>query len=165
MRQWRVAPGRFVVMTIAVAAATQSLTAQADRRQAQFVTEIRAAMEQMMTAMDVTPTGDVDADFAAMMIPHHQGAIAMAQAELKAGRNEQLRRLAQEIIITQQQEIAVMRLALTRGAQPEAGLHAAASPSRASNAADEATRTGSALRVSHGDRVYAAEQFSNTVSV
>jgi YVTN family beta-propeller protein len=165
MRQWRVTRGRFVVMTIAAAAATQSLTARSDGQQAQFVAEIHAAMQQMMTAMDVTPTGDVDADFAAVMIPHHQGAIAMAQAELKAGRNEQLRRLAQEIIITQQQEIAVMRLASTRGSQPEAGLHAAASPSRASNGADEATRTGSALRVSHGDRVYAAEQFSNTVSV
>jgi uncharacterized protein (DUF305 family) len=71
MRQWRVARGRFVVMTIVAAAATQSLTAQADRQQAQFVAEIHAAMGQMMTAMDVTPTGDVDADFAAMMIPHH----------------------------------------------------------------------------------------------
>src|SRR5262252_7310066 len=106
-------------MTIVAAAAMPSLTAQADRQQAQFVAEIHAAMQKMMTAMDVTPTGDVDADFAAMMIPHHEGAIAMAQAELKAGRNEQLRRLAQEIIVTQQQEIAVMRLALRRGAQPE----------------------------------------------
>jgi uncharacterized protein (DUF305 family) len=47
-----------------------------------------------------------------MMIPHHQGAIDMALAELRYGRNERLKRLAQEIIIEQQQEIAVMRLAL-----------------------------------------------------
>jgi hypothetical protein len=47
-----------------------------------------------------------------MMVPHHQGAIDMAQAELKYGHNEQLRRLAQEIVVTQQQEIAVMRLAV-----------------------------------------------------
>jgi YVTN family beta-propeller protein len=152
-------------MAIVAAAATLSLTAQAGSQTAQFVAEIHAAMRQMMTAMDVTPTGDTDADFADMMIPHHLGAIAMAQAELKAGRNEQLRRLAQEIIITQQQEIAVMRLELTRGSQPEAAHRAAASPSRTSNDADEATRTGSALPVSHRDRVYAAEQFSNTVSV
>ena len=96
---------RFVVMTIVAAAATKSLTAQVDRQQAPFAAEMNAAMQKMMTAMDVTPTGDVDADFAAMMIPHHEGAIAMAQAELRAGLNEQLRRLAQEIIITQQQEI------------------------------------------------------------
>jgi uncharacterized protein (DUF305 family) len=35
----------------------------------------------------------------------------MAQAELRYGRNESLRRIAQEIIVDQQQEIAVMRLA------------------------------------------------------
>src|SRR5262249_8133543 len=159
------ARGRFVVMTIVAAAATQSLAARADRQPAPFVAEIHAVMRQMMTAMDVTPTGDVDADFAAMMIPHPLGAIARAQAELKAGRTEQLRRLAQEIIVTQQQEIAVMRLALTRGSQPEAGPRAAASPSRTSRAADGTTRNGSAVPVSHRDRVYAAEQFSNTVSV
>ena len=65
-----------------------------------------------MAGMKVTPTGDVDADFAAMMIPHHQGAIDMALAELRYGKNEQLRRIAQEIIVDQQQEIVAMRLAL-----------------------------------------------------
>jgi Domain of unknown function (DUF305) len=69
-------------------------------------------MDKMMAGMDVKPTGDVDADFAAMMIPHHQGAIDMALAELRHGRNEQLRRIAQEIIVEQQQEINAMRLAL-----------------------------------------------------
>jgi DUF305 family protein family protein len=48
----------------------------------------------------------------AMMAPHHQGAIDMAMAVLRYGRNEQIRRLAQEIIVTQQQEIAAMRLAV-----------------------------------------------------
>ena len=43
-----------------------------------FLTENTAAMDKMMAGMDVRPTGDVDADFAAMMIPHHQGAIDMA---------------------------------------------------------------------------------------
>jgi hypothetical protein len=62
--------------------------------------------------MEIKPSGDVDRDFVAMMAPHHQGAIDMAQAELRHGHNEQLRRLAQEIIVTQQQEIAAMRLAL-----------------------------------------------------
>jgi Domain of unknown function (DUF305) len=62
--------------------------------------------------MTIKPSGDVDRDFVEMMVPHHQGAVDMAQAELKYGHNEQLRRLAQEIVVTQQQEIAVMRLAL-----------------------------------------------------
>ena len=60
------------------------------------------------------PTGDVDADFVAMMVPHHQGAIDMALTVLRYGRNPQLRRLAQEIIVTQQEEIAVMRLEIGR---------------------------------------------------
>jgi uncharacterized protein (DUF305 family) len=76
------------------------------------VSENDAAMAKMMAAMSVEPSGDADADFVAAMIPHHQGAIDMAKAELRHGRNEQLRRLAQEIIVTQQQEIAAMRLAI-----------------------------------------------------
>jgi uncharacterized protein (DUF305 family) len=72
--------------------------------------ENAAAMAKMMAAMAVQPSGDVDRDFVATMVPHHQGAIEMAQAELRYGHNEQLRRIAQEIIVDQTQEIAVMRL-------------------------------------------------------
>ena len=67
---------------------------------------------KMMNAMNVRPSGDVDRDFVATMVPHHQGAIEMAEAELRYGHNEQLRRLAQEIIVTQQEEISAMRLAV-----------------------------------------------------
>ena len=74
--------------------------------------ENEAAMKTMMAAMAITPTGDVDRDFVAMMVPHHQGAIDMARAELRHGRNEQLRRLAQEIVVEQLQQIEAMRLAL-----------------------------------------------------
>jgi uncharacterized protein (DUF305 family) len=77
-----------------------------------FLSENDAAMNKMMVDMTIKPSGDVDRDFVEMMVPHHQGAVDMAQAELKYGHNEQLRRLAQEIVVTQQQEIAVMRLAL-----------------------------------------------------
>ena len=83
-------------------------------------TENVAAMTKMMIDMGIRPSGDVDADFAAMMIPHHQGAIEMAQAELRYGRNERLRRMAQEIIVTQQQEIAAMRLVLGEPLPPSA---------------------------------------------
>jgi uncharacterized protein (DUF305 family) len=84
-----------------------------DRSQEQpFLSDNDAAMNKMMADMTIKPTGDVDRDFVEMMVPHHQGAVDMAQAELKYGHNEQLRRLAQEIVVTQQQEIAVMRLAL-----------------------------------------------------
>ena len=53
--------------------------------------------------------GDPDHDFASAMIPHHQGAVDMAKVELLYGKDPVLRRLAQEIIVSQQQEIAVMQ--------------------------------------------------------
>jgi Domain of unknown function (DUF305) len=80
--------------------------------EAPFLAENNAAMTKMMKDMAVRPTGDVDADFVAMMIPHHQGAIEMAKAVLRHGHTAQIKRLAQEIIVTQQQEIVVMRLAV-----------------------------------------------------
>jgi uncharacterized protein (DUF305 family) len=120
--------------------------------EAPFLAENATAMDRMMADMDVKPTGDVDADFVAMMIPHHQGAIDMAQAVLRYGKNEQIRRIAQEIVVEQQQEIAAMRLALgqplppslpalTQTAPAQGGLtpahdHSAMSHTGASNASD-----------------------------
>jgi hypothetical protein len=80
--------------------------------EATFLAEKAQAMDRMMAGMSAKPSGDVDRDFVAMMVPHHQGAIDMAQAELGYGKNERLRRLAQEIIVTQQQELEVMHLAV-----------------------------------------------------
>jgi hypothetical protein len=45
-------------------------------------------------------------------VPHHQGAIDMAQAELRYGREPQLSRIAQEIVVDQIQQISLMRLAV-----------------------------------------------------
>jgi uncharacterized protein (DUF305 family) len=86
-----------------------------------FLSENDAAMNKMMADMTIKPTGDIDRDFVAMMVPHHQGAIDMAQAELKYGHNELLRRLARRIVTTQQQEITVMRLAVDDERSPSAG--------------------------------------------
>ena len=74
-------------------------------------------MDEAMAVMDrgmknARMTGDPDHDFAAMMIPHHQGAKDMAKVELLYGKDPVLRRLAQEIIVTQEQEIEVMRMHL-----------------------------------------------------
>jgi hypothetical protein len=91
----------------------QPVADRSDRSEEQpFLSENDAAMNKMMADMTIKPSGDIDRDFVEMMVPHHQGAVDMALAELKYGRNEQLRRLAQEIVVTQQQEIAAMRLAL-----------------------------------------------------
>jgi uncharacterized protein (DUF305 family) len=103
------------------ALAAMLVAAHADTSQeAAFLAENQAAMDKMMAGMDIKPTGDVDRDFTAMMIPHHKGAIDMAQAELRYGHNEQLRRIAQEIIVEQQQEIVAMRLALGQPLPPAA---------------------------------------------
>src|SRR4029077_13626785 len=84
----------------------------ASSAEAPYLADNVSAMTKMMIDMGIRPSGDVDTDFVAMMVPHHQGAIDMALAVLRHGRNPQIRRLAQEIIVTQQQEIAVMRLAV-----------------------------------------------------
>jgi uncharacterized protein (DUF305 family) len=84
----------------------------ASAAEAPYLADNVSAMTKMMMNMGIRPSGDVDTDFVAMMVPHHRGAIEMAQAELRYGRNEQLKRLSQEIIVTQQQEIVAMRLAL-----------------------------------------------------
>ncbi|CAB3670249.1 hypothetical protein LMG24238_02058 [Paraburkholderia sediminicola] len=68
------------------------------------------ADEKMMQAMDAPAyTGDADKDFVAHMIPHHQGAVEMAQVELKYGKDPDLKRLARNIIKAQHDEIAFMQ--------------------------------------------------------
>jgi Domain of unknown function (DUF305) len=94
-------------------------------------------MARMLVDMEISPSGDVDQDFPAMMTPRHQGAIDMAQAALRNGRNEQLRRIAQEIIVDQQQAIAAMRLAL--GQPPPRSVAAPGRPSDLSVGAPQPT--------------------------
>ena len=73
------------------------------------------AMSVMHSGMHSAPhTGDPDRDFVTMMIPHHQGAIDMAKALLLYGKDEQLKRLAQEIIADQQNEVQLMQLWLSK---------------------------------------------------
>jgi hypothetical protein len=101
-----------------IAAICASHFRNATSEEAPFLADNVSAMSKMMVDMGISPSGDVDRDFVAMMVPHHQGAIDMAQAELRYGHNERLRRMAQEIIVTQQEEIAAMRLAVGLPAPP-----------------------------------------------
>lgn len=119
--------GRSLAMALALSlplgftvCAAQAQTAQPDPHESSFMAENDKAMTTMMDHMQVKPTGDVDRDFVAMMQPHHQGAIDMAEAELRYGHNEQLRRIAQEIIVDQQQEITAMSVAIGQPLPPSA---------------------------------------------
>ena len=90
-----------------------ALTAAAQMQPAasRFMQAMNASMERMDRQMASAPmTGNVDRDFASMMIPHHQGAIDMAKAQLIYGKDPVMRRLAQEILVDQQSEIEVMQL-------------------------------------------------------
>jgi hypothetical protein len=113
---------------------TTSASTDTMAHEALFISENDVAMKRMMNGMSVKPTGDASRDFVEMMIPHHQGAIDMALAYLRTGENEQLRRIAQEIIVDQQQEIAAMRLAVgdplpaSSAVQTQAALQICSSP-------------------------------------
>jgi len=91
--------------------AQKNTTPSSNAEDMSFLAQSDAAMTRMMAAMQIKPSHTVDKDFVAMMVPHHQGAIDMAKAELRYGHNEPLRGLAQEIIATQQQEIGAMQRA------------------------------------------------------
>ena len=67
------------------------------------------AMMTMHSAMDITYSGDADADFAKGMIPHHQGAIDMARVVLKFGNDPELRKLAEGVVAAQKAEVAQMQ--------------------------------------------------------
>ena len=68
-----------------------------------------AAIEKMHHDMNIPFTGDADRDFAAAMIPHHQGGVDMAKLELQYGHDPELRKLAQDIVAAQEREIALLR--------------------------------------------------------
>ncbi|KAB0681224.1 DUF305 domain-containing protein [Aureimonas leprariae] len=67
-----------------------------------------AAMQSMASA-NMSMTGDADLDFLRNMIPHHEGAVAMAKVELEYGKDEQAKELARKIIADQEAEIDLMK--------------------------------------------------------
>lgn len=74
----------------------------------QYMKEMDKAMRRMMQCMRKADTEDVDVDFAAQMICHHEGAIAMSRTELKYGDDAAAQEEARLIIQEQSQEIIAL---------------------------------------------------------
>jgi uncharacterized protein (DUF305 family) len=68
--------------------------------------EVNAKMHADMT---MSFTGNADIDFMKGMIPHHEGAVAMAKVLLQLGQDAELRKLADDVVRTQNEEITMMR--------------------------------------------------------
>lgn len=68
-----------------------------------------AVNEKMHRDMAIEFSGDADVDFVRGMIPHHQGAVDMAKIVMTFGKDPEVRKLAGEIVKSQEAEIAFMR--------------------------------------------------------
>jgi uncharacterized protein (DUF305 family) len=89
--------------------------AQMNSRATGFMNIMDESMKRMDADMNSAPmNGNSDHDFATMMMPHHQGAIDMAKAELIYGNDPVMKRMAEEIIVDQQSEIQAMQLWLSK---------------------------------------------------
>ena len=99
-----------------------------DADEQQFLFDIDLAMSNISRSMLITPADDIDRDFVNVMVPHHQGTIDMASAEIKYGHNDELRQLARRMVSQQKLEISSLRHALPAGVNlmPSTGAEAAA---------------------------------------
>jgi uncharacterized protein (DUF305 family) len=112
-----VRPRWFLLVVVITAALLAGSTAVAQSPTSSPKDQSAAGRSSMMNAMDkmnkdmaaAPMTGNVDHDFVAMMIPHHQGAIDMAKVELTSGKDPTLRNLARSIIFAQEREIKTMK--------------------------------------------------------
>lgn len=69
--------------------------------------DMKAMMKEGNDKMaGMSMSGNVDVDFAMMMRMHHQGAIQMSEAQLKNGKDPQMKKMARKIISDQRKEIA-----------------------------------------------------------
>lgn len=135
--------------------ASDALSQGQTETNSEFARRMMTGMGLMDRDMMGAPrTGEPDHDFCTMMIAHHQGAIDMAKTILVHGRDLAIRRLAQEIVVTQEDEIKVMRRRL---AALESGRDSAPQVRQSDVVCGNP--------ISGRDRVYVAEQTSGTVSV
>ncbi|MFI5451530.1 DUF305 domain-containing protein [Pedobacter sp. UC225_61] len=71
-----------------------------------FKAALATSMNPMMDAMSkVKLTNNIENDFVALMIPHHQSAVDMAKAYLPYSNNTHIKLMAEDIIKAQEKEI------------------------------------------------------------
>jgi uncharacterized protein (DUF305 family) len=92
------------------------MPAASNPNDAESTKAFRAANDAMHKGMDIPFTNNPDVDFIRGMIPHHEGAVEMANIVLKYGKDPEVRKLAQEIIAAQDKEIAFMKKWLEKNA-------------------------------------------------
>ena len=105
-----------VAAPLAIAAESMPGMTLAPAAKTPAAAESAKAMAAMHKAMMAPYSGDADVDFATHMLPHHQGAVAMAEIELKYGKDPEMRALAQAVMAAQEAEMKQMNawLALHR---------------------------------------------------
>ena len=138
----------------AALAASVSLVPLAGAQQPAGQMDMKGMMKErggMMSSMRMT--GNPDVDFAAMMREHHQGALSMAEAELKTGKDAGMRDMAKKIIAAQKKEIAQFDSFLARNGSGQARqLEAPATQRSSASAAAPAPATFTEAEVRKVDK-------------
>ena len=85
------------------------------------IRDYQVANNRMHADMAIEFSGDADLDFLRGMIPHHQGAIDMANSLLRDGKDPQMLKMAKDIISAEKKEIAVLDAFLARNGKAPSG--------------------------------------------